>query len=313
VDKILDWLPAARQPWLVRYGITTVVMAICCALQLELAANFGLPGMSVLLVAIFACSLAFDRSVGFYATFLATVSSYFVFREWLPNVLVPSLGVFCVLAIALTFVGEALRLSLERAVTAENEKDLLLRELSHRTQNNLMLTAAILHLESRSTGSPEVKVALEKTGARIGVLSDAHRLLEHTGTGSVDLRDYFRRICGQIEKIVGGRQTIQCDAEPIEVSAEKAVALGLIANELITNALKYAFDEGERGKVTVSVFRKEPDSTELIVSDNGRGNHTPSTAGIGTRLIDMMVQQNRGRIVRKNTHPGFSVHVILPV
>jgi two-component sensor histidine kinase len=314
VDNILDWLPTRPQQPFVRYGTATIIVLTGCAIQFALAAYTGLPGFSLLLMAVFVCGLAFDRGTGVYGTILASISSYLVIRAWFPTASAPALAIFFfVMGTALAFLGDALRLSLERAIKAEREKALLLRELSHRTQNNLAMIAAMLHMEAGASTHPEVQNALQKASARIQVLAEANRHLERSGTTLVDLGDYVRRVCEQIQAIIRTRHTIRYNSVPIEIPVEKAVVLGLTANELITNSLKHAFSDAEGGIVSVSIARIELQRLELIVADNGAGSHNPEKGGVGTQLIDMMMHQHEGRIVRENTRPGFRVAVTMPI
>ncbi len=311
MDKILDWLPPRDLPLIARYGLTTAVMAALCTTQAVYAAYTGLPGLFSVVFGIIFCAVAFPGGCGYYATALAAVSSYFTLRYFVPAVSPLAIVAFGVFSSGLAFIAEALRLSLERAVTAERENALLLREMSHRIHNNLTVTSAMLMLESRASANPAVTAALEKAAARIGVLADTHRHLEFAGD-AVDLGDYMRRACEQMEQMIGARRTIHCDTEPIKVASEKAVALGLVANELITNALKYAFRDGEAGSIWVSVARAPQNAIVLVVADDGAGYPHDAAPGFGTHLIDMMVKQHDGRVAREDTARGCKVSVTMP-
>ena len=311
MDKILDWLPARNLPLIARYGLTTAIMAALCAAQAVYAAHTGLPGLFSVVFGVMFCAVAFPGGCGYYATALAAISSYFTLRYYVPAVSPFATVAFAVFSAGLAFIGEALRLSLERAVAAERENALLLREMSHRIRNNLTVTAAMLALESRASANPAVTAALEKAAARIGVLADAHRHME-LASGAVDLGDYMQRACEQIEQMIGAQRTIRCETEPIRVASEKAVALGLVANELITNALKYAFRDGEPGSISVSIARAPQNAIVLVVADDGAGYADDAAPGFGTHLIDMMVKQHDGRVARENTDHGCKVSVIMP-
>lgn len=90
------------------------------------------------------------------------------------------------------------------------------------------------------------------------------------------------------------------------------MALGLVANELITNALKYAFRDGASGSISVSVARAPHNAIVLMVADDGAGYSDRAAPGFGTHLIDMMVKQHDGRVARENTDRGCKVIVIMP-
>jgi two-component system, sensor histidine kinase PdtaS len=313
VEKLLAWLPKRTKSPLARYGLATAIMAVCCVVQLAFAAYAGLPGLFDITLGIWVCALLGGKGPGFYAAFLGTISSFIVIEAWFPAIALGSLAIFLVAAIGLVLLTDALRVSLERAVTAEQEKSLLLRELSHRTQNNLALAASILHLESRSQANADVTAALDRASARINVLAELQRHLERASGDAVDLGSYIKRVCERVHELMQGSQrTVHCDAEPIIVSWERAVTFGLIANELITNSLKHAFGQNESGKVAVSLRRDGAEHIKMTVTDDGIGSADLNGAGAGTRIIDMMVERQNGTIARESANPGLRVSVTLP-
>ncbi len=313
VEKLLAWLPKRTEAPLARYGLATAIMAVCCAVQLAFAAYAGLPGLFDVSLGIWVCALLGGRGPGFYAALLGTISSFIVIEAWFPAVALGSLAIFLVAAIGLVLLTEALRASLKRAVKAEQEKSLLLRELSHRTQNNLALAASMLHLESRSQASADVAAALDKAASRIHVLADLQRHLERATGDVADLGSYIKRVCERVHDLMQGSQrTVHCDAEPITVSWERAFTFGLIANELITNSLKHAFGQNDSGRVAVALRRSGAEHIKMTVTDDGIGSADFNNAGAGTRIIDMMVERQNGTITRESASPGLRVSVILP-
>jgi two-component sensor histidine kinase len=191
-----------------------------------------------------------------------------------------------------------------------------LRELDHRTKNNFQMAAALLHLHSSRSTHPEVRNELAAAASRITSIAAIH---EHLSAGRsdlsrVNLRDYLEEICEHIRAgLADGHVRISTDIEELETSADHALHLGLIVNELVTNALKHAFTE-EGGRIHV-VARAEGGMLLLRVSDDGTGTMSSKIqqrAGIGTKLMDMLANAIDGKISRRSG-PGLIVEVRAPL
>ena len=275
-----------------------------------------LPGFFILLVGIFVVSVAFDRASGYYATALAAISAAFVLPRLYPQSPVAiGLVVFALVGIALSIVSESLRGALERAVKAEREKDMLFSELSHRMQNNLAIASSLLQMQSRAHRNPEVAAALGQ--CRPPAQYSGRRPAAFAAQGQ---RRWWRcatisaSVCEHLMRSVEAARTIEFDfdLEPVTVSADKALVLGLITNELVTNAIKYAFADDQKGTITVSLWRGETGMVELVVADDGKGCPDDAADGFGTKLIEGLVAQHGGRRRRQNMNPGCRVHVQVP-
>ncbi len=315
MDNFIRRLPTRPQPLIVRAVVTTAVMAACIATQLIVASTAGLPGLFILLVGIFVAALLFDRGSGFYATLLATISAYAVLPRLYPqSPIAIGLVIFFAVGIAVSMVSEALRLALERAVNAEREKDILFRELSHRMQNNLAIASSLLQMQSRNHPNAEVAAALASAVSRLGILADGQKHLQPKGDGLVEMRDYLGEVCEHLMRSVETARAIEfaLDVQPVTVSADKALVLGLITNELVTNAIKYAFDDDQKGTITVSLWRGDTGAVELAVADDGNGCPDGAADGFGTSLIKSLVARHNGSSVRQNMSPGCRVHVQVP-
>jgi two-component system, sensor histidine kinase PdtaS len=156
MEKLLNWLPAKPQPLLVRYGVSTAMVAICFGLMRFVEVESGISSFFLFYPAIFLSALLFDRGSGFYAAGLITVllmlliheqkgAFAFVASYWLP------LTLFLLVGLATAALTELLRKGWERAVTAEQIKDLLYRELAHRTKNDFAMAASVLSAFLSST------------------------------------------------------------------------------------------------------------------------------------------------------------------
>jgi len=219
--------------------------------------------------------------------------------------LAANLAIFVVAALGVSFVSEGLRTAWERAVAAERSKDLLLRELGHRTQNNLALVASVLSLQARTKENPEIRSALEKAVARVQAIGSAHEHfhpLKHNGR--VNMRPYLEKLCthlGDSHRDVRPIAVI-VEADDVGLRTEQAVPLGLIANELVTNALKHAFPGDRSGTIRVMLRASSPMS--FIVEDNGVGSPLEKEERLGSRLIRLLAEQLGAKIIWEDALPG---------
>lgn len=187
--------------------------------------------------------------------------------------------------------------SRNQAQRAHDEADLLLRELSHRVKNDVANLVAILRLQAGQ--ADEAAAAHLLTAAdRMIILSRVHqRLSRHGHQALVELRDFLEQLCSDLDAMLLGVRAISltCDVVPLQVPASEAVAIGLIVNEMLTNAVKYAFPDGEAGKIHLSVGWLDPQTLEVMVRDTGKGlNPDSGTGGLGRRLIGSLTAQLNG-------------------
>ena len=276
----------------------------------------GLYGFFVFYVAIFMSSILFDHNSGFLATLLSAAFMYFRLSE--PNSGIgidearPLLATFVVISFCVALVSEGLRKAWETAVESEQTKDLLLQELRHRTKNDLAMVISVLALQARGPVSEETKSALDHAMARIRAISGAH---DHFGrldaTGRIDIKDYLTELCGHFTNSLDGIRpiTVEVTVDSLSLKANDAQAVGLIANELVTNALKHAFPNERVGTVRVTLTAGPP--ITLIVEDDGVGCVSIEKGGIGSRLTGLLVKQFNGSIAWEPADPGCRVRVVL--
>ncbi len=174
------------------------------------------------------------------------------------------------------------------------------------------MTLALLELQARSTTSAEAKDALKVAANRIRIQSEAHRHLSFKNN-KIDAHDYLTEVCRLLEESLHGARSLKiiCDVQHTFIDPQKALALGLIANELLTNSLKYAYKENEEGTVTVKLDRDEKGLVRLRVQDNGTGCPENVPSGTGTQLISALVKEHKGTYKRTNRERGCEVVVTL--
>lgn len=198
---------------------------------------------------------------------------------------------------------------LKKEIMRRRDKDLLFRELNHRTKNNLALIAGMLDLQIFNSDDHMVREALTSCKTRILSIAELYTDLDQQDSRQpVNIKDYIDRLIAMVEKsfVVNERITIERDVDEISVDARKAVAYSLIINELLTNALKHAFNERDHGRIKVE-FKVESKRTYLKVEDNGCGlpdkfeNEMHSgNSTIGMVLIKGLVEQLDAAIETKN-------------
>ncbi|MDR3611497.1 MAG: sensor histidine kinase [Ignavibacteriaceae bacterium] len=155
-----------------------------------------------------------------------------------------------------------------------NKKDVLLRELYHRTKNNMQVISSLFSLKASYLIDAEMKIIFNDMTNRIKTISKIHDMLhESTDLTQVDLSQYILHIIQLLSRSFldkSERISIKKELEEIKVDIDTAISCGLIINELITNSLKYAFPGDRKGEILVKLAKPD-DKIELCVSDNGIG------------------------------------------
>lgn len=175
----------------------------------------------------------------------------------------------------------------------------LLTELQHRVRNNIGVISSLVRMRSKATASPETAAELMAIGQRIEALRLVHEQLYIGGTSDrLQLRPYVSELVEYLlalHKDHSGPVHLELDIANVELSPEIAVPLGLIANEFVTNSLKYAFD-GKGGLIAIQVEPMEKNQIRIRLSDNGKGLPDKPSAekpgsGLGMGLIDGLAHQ----------------------
>jgi two-component sensor histidine kinase len=319
MENLLLLLPNRPQSILVRYGVTTLIVLVCFALQIGVEFQSGMFTFFLLLPGIFFVSILFDRGSGFYATLLSTalcIAALLPSDSWLlsPQYLLPFV-LFVLVGLALAITGEAMRKALEKAASAERSAEVLLYELNHRIRNNFAMVASVLELQKRSVKEQAAKDAFASAVARVHVVANAHdHLLPKEGQSLIDMREYLTVCCQNLGDALRDVRPIavSVSAAQILLREDRAVSIGLIVNELVTNAFKYAFPDDRGGIVNVILHRASDDKLELVVEDNGKGCPNDAKEGLGSRIVRLLAQQLGSTITRASANPGCRVSLAIP-
>lgn len=209
---------------------------------------------------------------------------------------------------------------LERALA---DKNLLLSEVYHRVKNNLQLVEALLAMQSARLTDEQGREAFAATRRRINTLGLVHQQLLRAGDlATLDLQVFLRDLCGNIAFGFGAEERgidLTVMADPLAMDLDKAIPLGLLVNELVSNAFKHAFPKGDGGGITVTVTRRGAvGGLILSVSDTGigwaptlEGNPGGPVRSSGDRIIRALVAQLGGDML-VTRDGGTEVRVELP-
>src|SRR4051812_45913879 len=273
-------------PGWARYAATLFIGVTTLLVRLALQAQF--PGSPFLLfmLAVILCAALFDHGCGILSVLLSAVLAKWFLIEPTSTPTMPSmedifgLSFFVAIGLITATILEALHRvasdlidANERLVASEADKDLLLREASHRYKNELSIITALLHLQERTVLDESARAALSATAERIRVLGRAHERLQRSEARAVvDTSEFIASLCDDLRAALIGVRPISMivEAESHRMAQERAVPVGLIINELLTNALKYAFPDERSGTVKVR-FSREQDTFCLMVSDDEVG------------------------------------------
>jgi two-component system, sensor histidine kinase PdtaS len=185
-----------------------------------------------------------------------------------------------------------------------SENELLLKEIHHRVKNNLEIVSSLLELQSSELNDPTVKAAMLSSQNRVHSMGIIHqKLYQSEHLTSIEMRDYFMNLGDNIRHSFNadGKVKIECNMPELVLDVDTAISIGLITNELLTNAFKYAFEGRPVGNINISLktFGTNEDTLELKISDDGIGkniNCSSQGTGFGTILINLLTKQLNGRI-----------------
>lgn len=327
-------LPDRLAPAIPRWA-TQIGIALLCAAGVEVSralVNVVAPGSAVFALifpAIMVATLFGRWQAGLMTAAIAIVYTFFVI--YLPTMAArvainPRLAVFAVgVSAALTvLLAETFRRAVRRATQERDrqiaDRDLMLSEFEHRVKNNFQIVASMLDIQRRRVSDPATSEALGAALMRVDSIARAHRHLYRDGQGSeVNVSDYLKDLCNALSDalLLRGGVTLACDADATRIPRDHAVSIGLVVNELVTNAAKHAFPGRETGAINVSWKHKTEGGWRLTVADDGVGllpelRPRRKDGGLGQRLIEAFAKQAGGTLTTVSDSGGTHVTMDLP-
>nr|WP_290225978.1 AAA family ATPase [Trichocoleus desertorum] len=200
------------------------------------------------------------------------------------------------------------------------EKEVLLKEIHHRVKNNLQIISGLLQLQAHSVSDPQTIQLLRESQNRIESMSLIHKKLYFSSEfGQIDLADYIPSLTTNLVmsyQVSPGAITLDTSIDSIILNIDQAIPCGLIVNELVSNALKYAFPHGQVGNLQISLKTLPDSKVELIIQDDGVGlpevvdwQHPQS---LGLSLVrDLAIEQLEGSLMVER-YPGTTFTIKFP-
>jgi two-component sensor histidine kinase len=333
-----------RFPVWARYALTTLIVLAAFGVHYFVWRGGIAYAYLLFFPAIILISILFDHGTGIYAVILSSVLAIYFFVNpggslRLEN---PDDTIAMAIFVVSGLITAALIESLHRAfhdlwaahsqlgqshqqlakshdlvAASEHEKDLLLEELTHRIKNDLTVITSLIQLQGRSLKDDAAKAALASAVDRIRVVGSVHaRLGRKASEVFVNSQTFLTGLCEDLQSALTGVRPValRVRAESHAISHSRAVAVGLVANELITNAIKYAFPGDREGTIQLT-FDRQGESFCLVVEDDGVGMGTEGQphGGIGQRLIRALTLQLGGRYESTPRAPGTRCVMQFPV
>ena len=306
-------------------GVAAALAMLALRLPLNFLAGDRAPYALNFVAVVLACVVAGWRS-GLLALVVGQLSTWYIVvpyawawrfenRELMAAFVIACLSQLLILAVIALYQRE-----IDKGVAERDRRlnllDDALREIDHRTRNNYQTVLAMIELQSRRSSDQSVREALSQVGDRIEAVANASRQLakQSVDIDSVRLDDH---LCGLVQQIERGLSRdgidVDCEVEEVTASADTATSISIIVNELVTNAIKHAFN-GE-GVGHVRVVGRTGSSFELTVTDNGRGiqaSKRDGHAGLGTKLVESFARQLRAKHEVVSTNQGTMHRLVIP-
>lgn len=212
---------------------------------------------------------------------------------------------------------EAQRLILQ----AKEHAEMLVAEVNHRVANSLAMISSLATLQSNVVADPAAKAALAEMRARILAIAGIHRrLYTSSDVRFVDLDAYLKNLGSDLLAAVGeGRQThsliVNADSN-VAISTDRAISLAMIVTELVTNAVKYAYPEGEVGPIRICLDNLGDGRASIRVEDDGvgwSGSGPPRGTGLGSRIVQAMTKSLHATLSYDQNEKGTTARIVFSI
>lgn len=207
----------------------------------------------------------------------------------------------------------------EKILTLLLEKETLLKEIHHRIKNNLQLISSLLGLQARSISDPDLRKLFLESQQRVHSMALLHETLyQSENLVEIDVARYVRKLAEHLFRSydgMGSRIRLRTDLDLISLAPDDVVPCGLIVNELVSNALKYAFPGGLEGEIRIGLHAEPNNMAILTVADTGiglpDGVDWNAMHSLGFRLVHSLAKQLRAKI-EVHSQGGTEIRMTFP-
>lgn len=234
-------------------------------------------------------------------------------------------GIFMFLVVAALFynrsrvkqkANELLTQKNQKIEKQNQEREMLLKEIHHRVKNNLQIISSLLSMQTRRMNDLKMIDAMKESQSRVKTMALIHeKLYQYDNLSAINMREYLVQLSDFLTQTYRSDKKIEVEieSEEINLDIDTAIPLGLITNELLSNALKYAFEDAETGTIKIKLKETGPGEFELLVADTGKGldqdidiERSPT---LGLRLVNSLTRQINGTMnVESQGGTTFLIH-----
>ena len=213
------------------------------------------------------------------------------------------------------------KLTEEQIKASLKEKETLLQEIHHRVKNNMQIISSLLKLQAGKFEDQQLKEAFLESQSRINSMSIVHEILhESHNLSKIKIEPYLQSISASLAQsyqVKGSNVHLDVAADDVELNIEQANPIGLILNELVSNAYKYAFDAQPSGWIKIELKKTDELTLELIVEDNGKGMPTNfdwrSSDTLGLQLVLTLVENQLDGLIQYESNQGSKFTVLFEI
>lgn len=195
------------------------------------------------------------------------------------------------------------------------EKEMLLKEIHHRVKNNLQIISSLLSMQTRGMHDTKMIDAMKESQSRVKTMALIHeKLYQYDNLARINMKEYMKELSDFLSQTYCSEKEIKVIIETNDVllDLDTAVPLGLITNELLTNAHKYAFQDMDKGEIKIMLKTIEKNGYNLIISDTGKGMDKDidisKSSSLGLKLVRTLIKQISGDLsITVNPGATFSI------